>query len=159
MNQFSYDLKEYRIEKGISQDKMAEMLGISQSVLSRLENGKAEPAEETVRKFKTLAGIKEETVKSEEKQKYRTEIVNMEFSLKQKKIFFFLILCSSFFTHEFGFLFAGYATYYSSKKKLGTFFTVMAGIVFLVYLFNTADLMQNPHVLPFHLFTPLIIGW
>ena len=40
-----------RIDKGLSQDELAERVGTKQSVISRIENGESEPRIETVKKI------------------------------------------------------------------------------------------------------------
>lgn len=44
MNIFAERLKELRIEKGLTQDKLAEETGLSQAALARWENGLRSPA-------------------------------------------------------------------------------------------------------------------
>lgn len=44
MEKFTERLKELRLEKGITQDKLAEETGLSQAALARWENGLRSPA-------------------------------------------------------------------------------------------------------------------
>lgn len=44
MDKFAERLKELRIEKGITQDKLAEETGLSQAALANWENGKRSPS-------------------------------------------------------------------------------------------------------------------
>lgn len=45
-------LKEYRMSKKMTQQEMAEKLGISKSMIEKLEYGLAEPSMKTIKKFK-----------------------------------------------------------------------------------------------------------
>lgn len=51
MKDISSLIKEKRIEKGISQAKLAEMVGMQQPSIARLESGKVVPSLETVERI------------------------------------------------------------------------------------------------------------
>ncbi|MYK40230.1 MAG: helix-turn-helix transcriptional regulator, partial [Gemmatimonadetes bacterium] len=51
MVQFGYHLKAARLESGLTQADVANRLGVSKGYISRLESGKARPAEATVRRI------------------------------------------------------------------------------------------------------------
>ena len=48
MVQFGHHLKAVRLESGLTQADVANRLGVSKGYISRLESGKARPAEATV---------------------------------------------------------------------------------------------------------------
>ena len=54
MVQFGNHLRQTRLESGLTQADMANRLGISKGYISRLESGKARPAEATVRRLAEL---------------------------------------------------------------------------------------------------------
>ena len=54
MVQFGYHLKAARLESGLTQADVASRLGVSKGYISRLESGKARPAEATVRRLAEL---------------------------------------------------------------------------------------------------------
>lgn len=44
MDKFSTDLKKYRMEKGLTQDELAQRVGIRRETILRLENAKYNPS-------------------------------------------------------------------------------------------------------------------
>lgn len=58
MKQFADRLKKARKKAGFSQEKVAEILNISQSNISKYENGSLEPSLNTIYKFIDLYKIK-----------------------------------------------------------------------------------------------------
>lgn len=42
-NKFAYNLKEFRLERGIGQVELAKSIGVSKGIISLWENGKREP--------------------------------------------------------------------------------------------------------------------
>ena len=54
MVQFGHHLKAARLESGLTQADVANRLGVSKGYISRLESGKARPAETTVRRLAQL---------------------------------------------------------------------------------------------------------
>ena len=54
MVQFGHHLKAVRLESGLTQADVANRLGVSKGYISRLESGKARPAEATVRHLAEL---------------------------------------------------------------------------------------------------------
>ncbi|MCE2450697.1 MAG: helix-turn-helix domain-containing protein, partial [Candidatus Latescibacteria bacterium] len=54
MVQFGHHLKAARLESGLTQADVASHLGVSKGYISRLESGKARPAEATVRRLAEL---------------------------------------------------------------------------------------------------------
>jgi len=57
MTNFSKNLKFYREKLGLSQEKMAKLLGISSKTLYRYEKGEATPKVGTVRKIADILGV------------------------------------------------------------------------------------------------------
>lgn len=55
---FGENLKQARKRRGYTQEKFAELIDISVSALSRIENGKFAPHEDTVSKILEVLGIK-----------------------------------------------------------------------------------------------------
>jgi len=61
------ELREMRIERGISQGKLAELAGISQSQVARMETGTVNPRMGTVEKVLSALDTYEASVLNEEK--------------------------------------------------------------------------------------------
>lgn len=57
MSNFSHKLKSLRIERGITQKKLADSLNVSQNAIYNWENGKREPSIEMIKKIATVLGI------------------------------------------------------------------------------------------------------
>lgn len=47
-------LKEFRLKKGLTQEQMAKLVGISKSMYEKLEYNQARPSMETIEKFKAV---------------------------------------------------------------------------------------------------------
>ncbi len=62
MDQTSKQLKHARIAKGVSQEQLAEKLGVNQSVISRVESGNSLTSTETLKKYCQALGLKYDDV-------------------------------------------------------------------------------------------------
>lgn len=85
---FGEKLKKLRHEKGLSQPELAELTGIEQSYLSKLENDKSLPSNDIFRKLLSAFSISLESFIAEFEAKYLNEklssIADVEYLLKQQ---------------------------------------------------------------------------
>lgn len=60
-------LKRARIERNLSQEDLAELMGTSQAYLSRLENGRISPRHTTLERYANAVGVSLNEIADEEK--------------------------------------------------------------------------------------------
>ena len=70
MNVFGENLRKIRIQKGLSQDELAQLLGTSKQVISRYENNQRSPKVSVVADYAEKLGVSIETLTSEHDNGY-----------------------------------------------------------------------------------------
>ena len=66
MSDFAEKLRLARQEKGLNQEKMAEMMSLSQSAISQFEKGLRLPTPANIAKFSELLGVSKDSLFNEE---------------------------------------------------------------------------------------------
>lgn len=144
MKNFGDRIKEERINRQITQKEAAEHLHMSESTLSRYENGKREVSMEVVKEFSDYYEIpihelideKESVGKTDSPAEIKQQnIVDAFFESKHGQIIFYMIimvLSVLTSTSGFGMLFALYGLYYAQKNKFSKFIIVLT-IVYIAW--------------------------
>lgn len=142
-------LKETRTKRGLSQEKAAEELHVSQTYYSRMERGLIEPDENVLKEIEEFSGLTSEQLESihpvsaEVRKAYRparTKKGKETVWLNEfRQVVFLVLIILSFVMQGYGPVFAWCAVWFASKNqysKKTIIFTTILAVFLTVFVAN-----------------------
>jgi transcriptional regulator with XRE-family HTH domain len=126
------NIRSARIKKGLSQGKLAEILRVDRSLISKWENDKAEPPYYMYPKLSEALDIPEDMF-SESKTNVENDIGSM---FKLEDIALLLVMVISVLLSPWGLVLSAVCTYIAFKKSLSVWIRILSMVILIVLVYD-----------------------